>query len=168
LDLFGRPERGDWYDVDPALRPTRVLRVRGYVFECLEKLLDTSGIRIGKPRHVANYEVDGTIETPTGPMLIEIKTGVTAADVYCGVGQLSLYPMVLPDLAGHARVLLLPGKPTRHLVEALETFGVELHHYDLKRGRRHATATFTADVLRRCGVAPGRVAELVALGQALP
>jgi hypothetical protein len=167
-DLFGKPERGDWYDVDPALRPTRVLRVQGYVFECLERLLKASDIAIGKPRHAANYEVDGTIETPTGPMLIEIKTGVSAADVYCGVGQLNLYPVVLPDLARHARVLLLPGKPTRHLADALETCGVELHHYDLKRGRRRAAATFTAEFLRRCGVEPQRVADLVARGQALP
>lgn len=167
-DLFGKPERGDWYDVDPALRPTRVLRVQGYVLECLERLLKASDIEIGKPRHAANYEVDATIETPMGPMLIEIKTGVSAADVYCGVGQLNLYPVVLPDLARHARVLLLPGRPTRHLADALETCGVELHHYNLKRGRRRAAATFTAEFLRRCGMEPQRVADLVARDQVLP
>ena len=167
IDLFGRPERGDWYEVDPALTPTRVLRVQGYVFECLEKMLKTSGIDISKPRHAANYEVDGVIETPAGPMLLEIKTGVSAADVYCGVGQLSLYPVVLPDLAKHARVLLLPGQPTRHLVDALRTCKVELHSYRLKRGRRRATATFTAEFLRRCGMASEGVADLVARGKAL-
>lgn len=167
-ELLGRPERGDWYDVDPALSPTRVLRVQGYVFECLAAVLKASKIEIGKPRHAANYEVDGTIDTPTGPMLLEIKTGVSAADVYCGVGQLNLYPVVLPDLAKHARVLLLPGEPTRPLVDALAKCGVELHQYDLKRRRRSAKATFTADFLRRCGVDPRRVADLVARGGALP
>jgi hypothetical protein len=166
--LFGKPERGDWYDLDPAFTPTRVLRVQGYVFECLEKLLNASGIDIHKPRHAANYEVDGVIKTPSGPMLIEIKTGVSAAHVYSGVGQLNVYPVVLPDLADHARVLLLPGEPTRHLVDALRTCKVELHSYRLKRGRRRATATFTAEFLRRCGMAPKRVADLVARGKALP
>lgn len=138
-NLFGRSERGGWYDVDPALTPTRVLRVQGYVYECLDKVLRASGIAI-KPRHAANYEVDGTIDAPAGPILVEIKTGVSAADVYCGVGQLNLYPVVLPDLATHARILLLPGKPTKHLADALETCGIELHHYELKRGRRRAMA----------------------------
>lgn len=166
-DLFGSGERGSWYDIDPALQPTRVLRVQGYVFECLEKVLAVSNVEIRKPRHAANYEVDGTVNTPSGPVLIEIKTGVSAADVYCGVGQLNLYPVVLPDLAKHAKLLLLPGYPTRHLVQALKACGVELHRYDLKRGLRSATAIFTAAFLCRCGVSGRRAAELVARGEAL-
>jgi len=167
-NLFGRSERGGWYDIDPALTPTRVLRVQGYVYECLEKVLKASGITIDKPRHAANYEVDGTIDAPAGPILVEIKTGVSAADVYCGVGQLNLYPVVLPDLASHARILLLPGRPTKYLADALESCGIELHHYELKRCKRRATAVFAAEFLQRCGVSPKRIADLIARNRALP
>lgn len=165
--LFGSGERGSWFDLDPALQPRRVLRVQGYVYECLETLLHEFGIEIQKPRHAANYEVDGTISTHGGPLLLEIKTGVSAADVYCGVGQLTVYPVILPDLAAHARVLLLPGEPTTHLVQALRTCGVELHRYELKRGRRRATAVFSADFLRRCGVPEKELKHLIAKGKAL-
>lgn len=166
-NLFGPAERGGWHDVEPALTPTRVLRVQGYVYECLEKILKASDIAIEKPRHAANYEVDGTIDAPAGPILVEIKTGVSAADVYCGVGQLNLYPVILPDLATHARILLLPGKPTKLLADALETCGIELHYYALKRGRRSVTATFTAEFLKRCGMSPMHIADLVARRKAL-
>jgi len=165
--LFGRAERGGWYDVDPALLPKRVLKVQGYVSECLAAVLEESGISLDKPRHAANYEVDGTVDAPGGPLLIEIKTGVSAADVYCGVGQLTVYPIVLPDLAAHAKILLLPGKPGPDLVKALEGCGVELHSYELKRGRRRATALFAAAFLRRCGVPDQRIADLIARRRAL-
>jgi hypothetical protein len=165
--LFGKRERGGWYDIDPALQPTRVLRVQGYVLECLEETLEPFGIEIQKPRHAANYEVDGAIDTKAGSLLIEIKTGVSAADVYCGVGQLTLYPIVLPDLKAHDRLLLLPGDPTEHLVKALKSCGVELHRYELKRGRRRATAVFSAAFLRRCGVSDAGVRKLIAAGEAL-
>lgn len=166
--LFGNPERGGWYDVDPALVPNRVLKVQGYVSECLERLLADSDIALRKPRHAANYEVDGTVQTSEGSILIEIKTGVSAADVYCGVGQLTVYPIVLPDLALHAKILLLPGTPGPQLVKALEGCGVELHSYELTRGRRRATARFTSTFLKRCGVPVARVRDLVARGDALP
>jgi hypothetical protein len=166
--LFGSAERGGWYDIDPSLLPTRVLKVQGYVSECLEEVLAKSGIELRKPRHAANYEVDGTVDTPDGSVLIEIKTGVSAADVYCGVGQLTVYPIVLPNLVKHARILLLPGRPGPQLTKALDGCGVELHSYELTRGRRRATARFAAAFLRRCGVPAGRVAKLVARGEALP
>ena len=165
--LFGNAERGGWYDVDPALLPRRVLKVQGYVSECLERILAGFGIALRKPRHAANYEVDGTIDTRKGPILIEIKTGVSPADVYCGVGQLTVYPIVLEDLAAHSRILLLPGIPGPALVAALKGCGVELHSYELKRGRRRATALFTAAFLHRCGVPKGGVRDLVAKGLAL-
>lgn len=166
-NLFGNAERGGWYDIDPARTPMRVLRVQGYVYESLEKVLSGSDIAIYKPRHAANYEVDGTIDAPSGPILLEIKTGVSAADVYCGVGQLNLYPLVLPDLARHARILLLPGRPTKYLADALESCGIELHHYALARGKRRATAIFSAEFLQRCGVSPKRVADLITRNKAL-
>ena len=166
--LFGNAERGGWYDVDPALHPRRVLKVQGYVSESLEQILAGFGITLRKPRHAANYEVDGTVDTPKGPILIEIKTGVSPADVYCGVGQLTVYTIVLADLGAHSKILLLPGIPGPALVTALNECGVELHSYELKRERRRAAALFTAAFLHRCGVPKGGVRDLVAKGLALP
>ena len=107
--------------------------MQGYVSECLAELLEAEGMKLEKPRHAANYEVDGTVDVPGSPVLIEIKTGVSPADVYAGVGQLTVYPILLPDLAKHRKILLLPGRPGPRLVKALEGCGVELHSYELKR-----------------------------------
>ena len=165
--LFGNPERGGWYDVEPPNTPKRMLLVQGYVSEQLTKLLETEGIEIRKPRHAANYEVDGVIDTTDRHILLEIKTGISAADVYGGLGQLTLYPILLPDLVDHARILLLPGDPGEPLVEALTSCDVELHRYQLKRGRSYAKACFSAAFLRRCGMSKGAVNDLVKKGMVL-
>jgi hypothetical protein len=164
--LFGKAERGGWFDVDQTQTSKRVVRVQGYVSEYLMQILRESDITLRKPRHAANYEVDGTIEAATGAILLEIKTGISAADVYCGVGQLTVYPIILPDLAGYAKILLLPGTPQAPLVDALKGSGVELHSYALKRGRKRADAVFSAAFLRRCGVPERKVTQLVANGRA--
>lgn len=160
ISLFGPPERGGWYDFAPDPTPKRVLKLQGYVFAELERVLGSAGIEIEKPRHAARYEVDGTIDTPTGPILIEIKTGTTAADVYCGVGQLVVYPTVLPDLNNHRKLLLLPGVPHQALVDALEGLDVELHSYDITRGRRSAKVRFSQALLRRCGMSDKQMRAL--------
>jgi hypothetical protein len=164
--LFGKPERGGWFDVDPTQTPRRVLRVQGYVYECLEQILKESDITLRKPRHAANYEVDGTIETLQGSILLEIKTSISAADVYCGVGQLIIYPIILPDLAGHARILLLPDTPPKPLIEALNGCEIELHYYAIKRGSKRAEAVFSSSFLQRCGITGQKVSKLVADGRA--
>lgn len=75
---------------------------------------------------------------------------------------------MLRDLKEHTRILLLPGQPSRQLVEALGKCRIELHGYELARGRRRASARFTAAFLQRCGVPAARVTELVAGGVATP
>lgn len=164
--LFGKPERGGWFDVDPTQTPRRVLRVQGYVYECLEQILKDSGITLRKPRHAANYEVDGTIETLQGSILLEIKTSVSAADVYCGVGQLTIYPIILPDLAEHARILLLPGTPGAPLIKALKGCKIELHSYSIKHRGKRAEAAFSSTFLQRCGITERKLSKLVADGRA--
>lgn len=159
-DLFGKPERGGWHELPPNPFPRAALRAQGYVYEALEEVLSADGIPIGKPRHADGYEVDAVIGTPNGPLLVEIKTTTSPADVYCGVGQLTLYPLVLPDLARHTRVLLLPGEARPALVAALRGADVELHHYRLNRRRRRPDIRFSAIFLRRCGVAAERFASL--------
>lgn len=158
--LLGKPERGGWYDLLPDPTPRRVLHLQGFVFEALEALLDDFGIEIEKPRHAAGYEVDGVIRTSKEAILVEIKTGRTAADVYCGVGQLTLYPMVLPDLRKHRKILLLPGRPSQTLSDALLSCDVELHRYQMTRSRRAARVLFSKEFLLRCGVDPATLSQI--------
>lgn len=150
--LLGSPERGGWYDIEPDPTPRRVLRLQGYVYEDLEAVLSGSGVELSKPRHAAGYEVDGVIGASRRPALLEIKTGVSASDVYCGLGQLTIYPLILPDLSKLARILLLPGTPSPALVEAIGKANVELHSYEMeRRARGRPRIRFSAKFLRRCG-----------------
>lgn len=81
-------------------------------------------------------------------------------------GQLSLYPVMLPDIAKHARGLLISGEPTENLVDAIRTLGVKLHSYRLKRAGGTPRQR-SADFLRCCGMTPERVGDLVARGAVL-
>jgi hypothetical protein len=151
--LFGNPETGGWSLVTPDPTPRRVLRAQGEVWQELQRQLSAQGIEMRKPRHARRYEVDAEILASSGPLLLEIKTGTTPTDVYGGVGQLALYPLLLPDLARHRRVLLLPGSPKPDLVEALKGCNVELHSFALQRRGRRVEVNFSAQFLRLCGVA---------------
>jgi len=164
--LLGRPERGGWHDVEPDPTPRRVLLIQGYVFEELEQILKRAKVGIEKPRHAAGYEVDGVVSAPGGDILVEIKTGVAAADVYCGIGQLTVYPILLPDLARLDRVLLLPGTPRSALADAIKTAGVELQSYGIqRRGRKRPDIRFSEAFLRRCGLSKKLVEKLRAEGR---
>ena len=52
-------------------------------------------------------------------------------------------------------------------MEALQTCGIELHNYELVRGRRKAKARFSAAFLRRCGVPEAGLQDLVRKGEAI-
>lgn len=165
--LLGTPERGGWHDVQPDPTPRRVLLVQGYVYEALGAILEKAKISLTKPRHAAGYEVDGVIGAPTSNILVEIKTGVSAADIYCGIGQLTVYPILLPDLEKLDRILLLPGQPRTAMADAIKTSGVELHSYEIeRRGRKRPDIRFSQAFLRRCGVPAGVVNALVVAGRA--
>lgn len=46
--------------------------------------------RLRKPRHAREYEVDGEIPVGSDKLLLEIKAGTSASEMYGGVGQLLL------------------------------------------------------------------------------
>jgi hypothetical protein len=117
-----------------------------------EALLVTDGRRLVKPRS-ARFEVDGEIETQTEKLLLEIKTDSTAADIYTGIGQLILYPKLLPRLSGHRRILLLPRSPSEPLVAAIRECGVELHSYDLRLDGEKVHVCFSPQFLQLCDLA---------------
>ncbi|MNR94500.1 hypothetical protein D3C72_255850 [compost metagenome] len=105
-----------------------VHRIHGEVWLRLQDFLKPPGPGLSKLRHQAGYEVDGVIAGAEGRILLEIKTGRSAADVYEGVGQLMLYSSML-GLQDHRKVLLLAFEPSATLVEATRSCGVELYSY---------------------------------------
>jgi hypothetical protein len=153
IDGFGRDEGADSFTVGArrALESREVRRLQGEVWQALASRLRAAGIAIDKPRHAAGYEVDAVVASPGGALLIEIKTGHSAADIYGGMGQLQLYPKLLPRLGAHKLVLLLPGRPRPVLAEAIEACDVRLHAYRLPTSTG-GVVEFDEDFLRLCGL----------------
>lgn len=152
-DLFGPSERGGRSKVTRNAWTGTVLREQGEVWLRLRDRLGKHDIKLLKPRHASGYEVDGEIQLKDASFIIEMKTGNSAAEVYAGIGQLELYPKLLPRLAHHTRILLLPKMPRPALADAIQECGVEIYTYDLTIvGKRVADVAFTDAFLLRCGV----------------
>ncbi|MET4211472.1 hypothetical protein [Bradyrhizobium sp. LA2.1] len=150
--LFGKPEQGGRISGQPYINPNQRHRVQGEVSQRLRMLLTSDGRNLDKPRHARGYEVDGEIKTATESLLLEIKIDTTASDVYAGIGQLTVYPKLLPHLADHRRILLLPGCPSSALVEAIRECGVELHSYKVNIDGESVDVSFSEDFLQLCGI----------------
>lgn len=67
------------------------------------------------------------------------------------MGQLQLYPKLLPKLGEHKLVLLLPDLPHPALVEAIAKCDVHLHAYSLPTSAGKI-ADFDEGFLRLCGL----------------
>lgn len=151
-ELFGNDEK-DGYAVFKARKEARkVRRVQGFVWSKLFDLLKAHGILMVKPKHARGYEVDAEIPGTKPPLLIEIKTSTRANDIYTATGQLTLYPQLLPRLAKHHRVLLVPGAPLQPLERALANTDIELHTFTLTGSGRNLSVTFSPAFLALCGI----------------
>lgn len=151
VEGLGRDEEAGSY-VLGAREAIEARRLQGEVWQGLALLLRSAGIAIDKPRHAAGYEVDAVVGAPDGALLIEIKTSNLAADIYGGMGQLQLYPKLLPKLGDHEMVLLLPALPHPALVRAIGECGVRLHTYSRSASTSAAEVQFDDDFLRLCGL----------------
>ena len=136
----------------PAQPEMMVLRIQGEIWLALSGILKAAGRSLTKVRHQAGYEVDGLIDGPDGPILLEIKTGSSAADVYEGVGQLMLYAEML-KLHAHRKVLLLGFEPSAPLVEAAAVFGITIYRYTRGGTPEQPTIVFDMSLLKDCGAA---------------
>lgn len=151
-ELFGADERGGWFDYVPDPSPRSVLRAQGEVWQALSRQLASEGIELSKPRHARGYEVDGVVDGGGRSLLVEIKSGIAAADYYCGVGQLMLYAALFPRLADHRKVLLLPEeRATGPLEVALRPLEIEVHRYRLLRTPT-IEVRFSTAFLELCGL----------------
>ena len=151
-DRFGKDETGGqttfW-----STGGNRVARRRhGEVWQALKAKLESVGKDLKKPAHARGYETDGEVVGSDGNLLLEIKTGCSAADVYTGVGQLQIYPKMLPRLADHRKILLLPGQPSDALAAALAELEIELCAYTLGDLKDWTSAVFPEKFLKSCGL----------------
>lgn len=145
--------------VKPAKDATpekEILRLQGEVWFALRRIVEGAGFDLVKLRHEAGYEVDGIILGGPSRILVEIKTGASAADIYEGVGQLVLYSRML-DLSNHRRVLLLPGKPSATLVSAVEAEGLMIWTYKATKNGKAVDVEFSKAFLSECGLSPAAV-----------
>jgi hypothetical protein len=151
--LLGSPETGGLYVIPPKppMPATMVEKIQGQVWEALADELKGVGKKLEKPRHAAGYEVDGVIDAAPKPLLIEIKSDVSAASVYAGVGQLMLYRQMIPSLAKHQRVLLLPGKPRQVLKDAVSKLDIIVESYD-PDALKHGNVVFSPSFRALCGL----------------
>jgi hypothetical protein len=143
---LGTDEKGQTVKVLISGGEREVLRLQGYVWTALKKLL---GDRMTKPgRH--GFEADAMVEI--AGLLIEIKTGVSAHDIYEAVGQLSLYPSLLKLPDGLRPVLLVPEDPRLRpqMAAALARAGIAVYFYSIRRSGKKLRIGFTADFLSRC------------------
>lgn len=150
--MFAGPESGGKFTRKAAAaRPSmEYWKGHGEVSLALTARLEPMNLLLHRPRHDAGYEVDGVVDAPSGPVLIEIKRGVSASDVYEGVGQLMLYPEML-GLKEHRRVLLLPATPSLTLVDAARKCGIAVHSYDFREDGDTVTVEFAADFMKLFG-----------------
>ncbi len=137
----------------PALPEREIRRRQGEVWQRMALVLRPAGASVTKVRHADGYEIDAEIVKDARRLLVEIKTGTTAEDIYAGVGQLKLYAKLFPRLSGHTPVLLLPGRPRPALADAVKACEVTICTFDADFDIDPASVKFSTDFLKICGLA---------------
>jgi len=156
-DMFSPGESGGSYKrrARSAEEERTIVRQHGAVWLALAEFITSAGLRVRKGRHPLGYEVDAEIDGGSAPpLLVEIKTATSADDIHAGVGQLHLYPRLIPRLTRFQRALLLPVLPPPEVRAAVEACGISVHTFDLDERQGEAAVTFSDDFLRCCGVLP--------------
>lgn len=151
--ILGSDEKGGSFFRKPvaARAEQEVIRLQGEVWLALRRRLEAAGIVMNKLRHEEGYEVDGVIYADSGRILLEIKTGTSAADIYEGVGQLMIYGRLL-KLTDHRLVLLLPIGAPSVLLETVADCGIEVHHFEDRSDAGGVDIWLSDDLLEVCGL----------------
>jgi hypothetical protein len=148
-------ESGDSYIVGAKgpVEEKEIERRQGLVWLKLKEVLASHDILVCKTRrHRRGFQVDALIGREDNMrLLVEIKTGISSSDIHGGVGQLHLYPKLMPGTAGLKPVLLLPRERTDDVLDAIRSLGITPHFYDFGDGTKDGI-TFHPDFLAECGV----------------
>ena len=132
----------------------RIMRRRhGEVWKALQLFLEDAGFKLQKARSAWGYETDGVVKSKKRTTLIEIKTGNSAADIYTGLGQLQIYPKLMPSLSECQKILLLPAKPPERMMIALTESGVACHFYEVCDNNDWSKVNFSKPFLKAFGAA---------------
>ena len=143
---YGLDEKGGIMTVTRKGGTAEVVRLQGFVFEQLKKMVGPS---LKKPSK-DTFSVDGMIEP--AKLLIEIKTGVSPHNLYEAVGQLLLYPTLIGLPEDLECALLVPDEPALkpNMSLALDQANISLYTYSIGAGRSKPKITFSASLLARC------------------
>jgi hypothetical protein len=146
---LGLDEKGRVTKVTTTGGTKQVVALQGFVWEELKRLV---GDALSKPTR-DGYAVDAMIMT--AKLLIEIKTGVSARDVYEAVGQLALYPSLIALPSGLKPVLLVPDKPALRpqMAAALAKALVEVQFYSVGMAGKKPEVAFSPKFLDSCRTA---------------
>lgn len=149
---YGLDEKGSITTMTRTGGTTEVVRLQGYVFEELKKMV---GASLKKPSKDA-FCVDGMIKP--AKLLIEIKTGVSPQNLYEAVGQLHLYPTLIGLPEGLERMLLVPDEPALkpNMSAALQHADISIYTYSISAGRSKPKITFSESLLARCRARPAK------------
>lgn len=153
-ELAAADETGGTYEIgaQPARDGKTVRKWQGEVWTAMARLLRKADFTVDKPRPAGRYEVDAEIVRGDCRLLVEIKSGAAATDVYGGLGQLLIYAKLLARLEPYKPVLLLPALPAPPLVAAIEACGVALCTFDCIETDGVVATTFSAEFLALCGL----------------
>jgi hypothetical protein len=147
---LGLDEKGRTKKVTTGGGTREVIELQGYVWEELKKLV---GDPLSKPQS-RGYSVDAMIEAAN--MLIEIKTGISAQDIYGAVGQLALYPSLISLPVGLDQILLIPRHPPlgQAMGSALAAKNIAIYTYSVGAIGGSPEITFSKPFLERCQSRP--------------
>jgi hypothetical protein len=157
-DQLGGSEKGGTYAISAksALDEKIVVRRHGIVWCCLAAILSTKNMTYRKWQHRCGYEIDMVIDRERAPpLLLELKTETSAADLYTGIGQLHLYRRLFPRLKDHSPVLLVPNGLQEELRSAIEDCGVIIHSFHFVADGNDGHAVFSPEFLNLCGIREG-------------
>lgn len=143
---LGLDEKGRVTKVTTIGGTKEVEALQGYVSEALKEIMKD---KLQKPKK-RRYEVDALIAT--AKLLIEIKTGVAAHNIYEAVGQLTLYPSLISLPADLRKILLLPDEPNLAppMAAALEAAQIGVYFYSVGREGEVPKIAFSDAFLELC------------------
>lgn len=143
---FALDEKGHVRTVTREASVTEVCALHAYVSEALKAEL---GDTFERPTN-GGYTVDGVIAS--AELLIEIKTGVFAHDIYEAVGQLRLYPSLVNLPKSLDPVLVIPDVPALRpaLAAAVSATNIEVYTYSVGQEGEKPKIVFSDALLERC------------------
>ena len=145
---FGLDEQGNIVKVKRPGWSKEITSMQGYVWQALKKI---AGNKLTKPTK-NGFEVDCFIESES--LLIEIKTGLAAHNIYEAVGQLKLYPSLIGLASSIIPVFLIPDQPLLKpvMAAAIHAAGIKVYTYSIGVTGKKPKITFSKEFRLLCGL----------------